>query len=411
MKMSRFAKVALAFGVVSACLFGLAACSSSGAEGGVAATVNGTEISEQKITDQIELLRSQSGLDDEDQWGQFLAQQDETPSSIRDEIIDTLVEQELIVQGAKDLGLTVEDSEVDGYVDQMKSNYDDDEAWNNALEEVGFTEESYRKAIEDSLYEQKVNDYFKENAEVTDEDYITSAQTYASQYDGAKRSSHILFKVEDTSDEAAMAEATSRAEAVLAQINSGADFAEIAKENSEDTSAEDGGDVGWDALNSFVTEYTDALDALELDQVSGLVTSDYGIHIIKCTDVFNAPEEITSLDQIPEAFQDNIKEMATSVKANEDYEAWLQELKDNADIVKNDMPAGLSYDVDMSKYTDESDDEGDSSDDEADADEDADSDETITIDADDLDENGEIELTGDDEADADEDAEGEGNAQ
>lgn len=49
--------------------------------------------------------------------------------------------------------------------------------------------------------------------------------------------------------------------------------------------------MGWDKTSSFVQEYTDALSGLEKDQVSGLVTSSYGIHIIKCTDVYNAPKE------------------------------------------------------------------------------------------------------------------------
>ena len=350
---SSFTKVALAFGVVAACMFGLAACANNGGSGGVAATVNGTEIKEQKVTDQIENIRKQSGLDDKDQWGQFLVQNDMTPSSVRDQIIDTFVEQELIKQGASELGISVEDSELDEYVDKMKANYDDDEKWKSALEQAGFTEDDYREMIKESLLEQKVGDHFEDDANLTDEDYVTSANTYASSYDGAKRSSHILFKVDDTSDEAAMSEAKAQAEQVLAQINAGADFAELAKQYSGDTgSAENGGDVGWDQLNSFVTEYTDALDGLELNQVSGLVESDYGIHIIKCTEVFTAPEEVTSLDQIPEAFQDNIKEMAASVKANTAYEEWLQGLKDNADIQKNDMPSGLPYDIDLTPYQD-----------------------------------------------------------
>ena len=349
---SRFAKTVLVVGVVAACLFALAACSNDGNSGTAAATVNGTEIAEQKITDQIEKIREQSGLEDEDQWGQFLVQNDMTPSSVRDQIVDTLVEQELVKQGAAELNISVEDSEIDDYVNKMKENYSDDAAWNSALEQAGFTESEYRDTIKESLLEQKVGDHFEEDAELTDEDYVTSAQTYASSYDGSKRSSHILFKVDDTSDENAMAEAKLQAENVLAQIKAGTlDFADAAKQYSGDEgSAQNGGDVGWDTLNSFVTEYTEALDGLELDQVSDPVQSEYGIHIIKCTEVFNAPEEITSLDQIPEAFQENIKEMAASVKANSAYEDWLNGLKEKANIVKNDMPSGLPYDIDLTKY-------------------------------------------------------------
>ncbi|MBQ9002621.1 MAG: SurA N-terminal domain-containing protein, partial [Eggerthellaceae bacterium] len=215
MKKTRFVTAALVACVVVACMFGLAACSNSSgdsASGGTAATVNGTAIPEQKVTDQVEQIREQSGLTEEDQWGQFLVENDMTPSSVRQQIIDTLTEQEVIMQGAAELGITVEDSEVDEYINNMKGNYDSDEAWTKALEQAGFTEDSYRETIKESLYEQKVGEYYEGKAEVTDEDIVTSAQTYASYYDGSKRSSHILFGVDDTSDEAAMDEAKKQAE-------------------------------------------------------------------------------------------------------------------------------------------------------------------------------------------------------
>lgn len=355
MKMSRFVRATVAFGATVACVVALAACTNSSSTSQVAATVDGEEIAEQTVTDQIQTIRGQSGLSEEEEWGTFLAQNSMTPSSVREQIIDSMVHEKLMVKGAADLGITVEDSEVNEYVDQMKANYSDDAAWSSALEQAGFTEDSYREVIKQSLYEQKVNEYFQDNAEMSDEDYVESARQYATYYDGAKRSSHILFKVDDPNDEAAMAEAEAKAEELLARINSGEiDFADAATQYSEDTgSAAQGGDVGWDLLSSFVTEYTDALDTLELNQVSGPVKSQFGVHIIKVTDVYTAPEDtstITSLDQIPAEFQDTIKNMAASVGANNKYQEWLEGLEENASIEIKDMPSGLPYDVDMSKY-------------------------------------------------------------
>ena len=138
---------------------------------------------------------------------------------------------------------------------------------------------------------------------------------------------------------------------MLDKLNAGElDFAEAAKEYSKDGSASDGGDVGWDKTSSFVEEYQTALDGLEKDQMSGLVTSTYGIHIIKCTDVFTAPEEVTSLDQIPSDWVDSIKSSLKSQKQNEAYQQWLEEYKESSDVVINPMPEGLPYAVDMSKY-------------------------------------------------------------
>ena len=119
--------------------------------------------------------------------------------------------------------------------------------------------------------------------------------------------------------------------------------------------------MGWDKTSSFVKEYTDALSGLEKDQVSGLVTSSYGIHIIKCTDVFNAPKvvgedgtetvELTSTDQIPVEFLDSVKESLKQQNQSTAVQEWFNEYKENADIQINPMPEGLPYAVDMSKYT------------------------------------------------------------
>lgn len=350
-KLPKFLATAAIAAITATSAFGLVACQGGQASGGTAATVNGTAIPEAQVTDTIQTVRTQSGLEDTDAWGQFLASNSMTPESVREQIIDSLADQELVKQGAAELGVTVESSEIDTYVESMKANFNDDEAWKKALEEAGFTEDSYRESIQSSLLQQHVGTHFEENAKVADDDYLESAKTYVSYYDGAKRSSHILFKVEDTTDEAAMQAAREKAQDVLNQINSGSlDFAEAAAQYSDDSSKDNGGDVGWDRATTFVTAYQEALNGLEVDQVSGLVESEYGIHIIKCTEVYNAPEEVTSLDQIPADFQETIKSMASSVRANSDYTAWLEDLRAKADIVINPMPKDVPYNVDMSKY-------------------------------------------------------------
>ena len=356
MRVSKILKTACVATLAIGCVCAIAGCSGNNSESsssGVAATVNGTEISEEKITNYIESIRSQMSLDDEDSWGEWLAEYSYTPESVREQIIDSYVEQELIRQGAAEKGITVDSSTIDEYVNSMKSNYDDDEAWQEALTSAGMTEDEYRQNIELSLLYTDLYATFASDEEPAEEDLLTYAQSYATSYDGAKRSSHILFSSDD--------EAT--AQEVLDKINSGElDFAAAAEEYSTDTSsASEGGDVGWDKLTSFVDEYQEALDGLEKDQVSGLVTSSYGIHIIKCTDVFTAPEEVTSTDQIPEEFLEQIKSSIQSSNQSTAYQEWLDEYKENSDIVINDMPEGLSYYVDMSKYETEDEESTDTS--------------------------------------------------
>jgi peptidyl-prolyl cis-trans isomerase D len=90
--------------------------------------------------------------------------------------------------------------------------------------------------------------------------------------------SHILFKTGPDKDEAMV---RAKAEAVLAEAKAGADFAELARKHSEDTSADNGGDLGVFGRGQMVPEFEAAAYALQEGEVSDLVQSTYGFHIIK----------------------------------------------------------------------------------------------------------------------------------
>ena len=349
MKTANLVKAVCVAGLAATCVLGLAACATSedkpaaeGYTGGVAATVNGTEIPEDTITAQIQMIRAQMSVDTEDAWGAWLAENGYTPETVREQIISGYVDQELVRQGAAQKGVTVEDDDIEAVLNATKAQYDSEEAWEQALKQSGTTEDDYRHNLEQQILVRNLYATFATNEEPSEEDVLTYAKMYVSSFDNAKRSSHILFSAED--------EAT--AQSVLDQINAGTlDFVEAVQEYSTDSAAkEKDGDVGWDKLSSFDAAYQEALDGLEKDQVSGLVTSSFGIHIIKCTDVYKAPEELTSTDQIPTEFVEQLKSMVSQNNQSQAYQAWLDGLKEAAEIVVNDMPEGLPYDVDMTKY-------------------------------------------------------------
>ena len=306
------------------------------------ATVNGTEIPEDDVTLEVQAIRERMGLTDEQAWGEWMAQNGFTPETVREQVIDGLVNEELIRQITKEQEITVDAAEIDGYVDSMRSRYESDEQWQDALEQAGLTEEEYRENIELSLLSNRLMETVATDDEPAAEDMLTYAQMFASSYNGAKRSSHILF---DSGDEAT-------AQEVLEKINAGQlDFAEAAKQYSKDTgSAANGGDVGWDKLTTFVDEYQTALNDLDNGAVSGLVPSQFGIHIIKCTDVFTAPSEVTSTDQLPEEFVTSIRTMLSQSQSSQGYTTWLTEQREAADVVVNPMPEGLPYYVDMTQF-------------------------------------------------------------
>lgn len=343
-------------GVSAACCIALVGCGGTnyGYTGGVAATVNGAEIQEDTITKYIQDFRTSSDLTSDDDWGNWMKENSFDPATVRDQVIDYYVENELKKQACDEKGITVEQSQVDDEINNMKANYDSDDAWKQALSSAGLTEDQYRESVEAGLLDKALEDAVAGDAATADDSKVLDIlNTYYTMFNGAKKSSHILFASGDTE----------KAQEVLDQINAGTlDFAEAAKQYSTDTaSAADGGNVGWDAINSFVTDYTDALDGLSVGQVSGLVTSDYGIHIIKCTDEFTCDGKATSLSAYPQEFVDYISNIVKDQSKSTAYSNWFNDYKAQADIQNNDMPENVPYNLDMTKY-DNSDSSSDNSD-------------------------------------------------
>ena len=138
------------------------------------------------------------------------------------------------------------------------------------------------------------------------------------------------------------------------------DFATAAQQYSTDTgSARNGGDVGWNTINNYVDAYNQALDSIEEGQIT-LTASDYGIHVILCTDVLNIEGNPTSLSAYPSEIVDYMRKIYGSQKKAEDFQEWLNHYKEESEVVVNEMPANVPYNVDLSKY------EGDNSDENSD---------------------------------------------
>lgn len=102
-----------------------------------------------------------------------------------------------------------------------------------------------------------------------------------------RHASHILVKVDKDAPATERAKAKAKAESLLEQARRNpADFAELAKKNSDDAgSAANGGDLGWFGRGSMVKPFEDAVFGLKPGELSGLVQSDFGYHIIKLTGV------------------------------------------------------------------------------------------------------------------------------
>ena len=149
------------------------------------------------------------------------------------------------------------------------------------------------------------------------------------------------------------AEVKEKAQEVLDKINAGEiSFEDAVSKYSEDTGSKDNkGDVGWEKLTSFVDEYQSALSGLNKGDVSQLVESSYGYHIIKCTGYFHVDESVTSIDQVPKKIVSYIKNILKTQKESTAYSEWMCEYIEKADIQINDMPKEVPYYVSLKGVT------------------------------------------------------------
>lgn len=333
---------------------GLVGCGGGGIGGDVAATVNGQDIMEQTVTDYVADFRASSGLDTDEAWGEWMVANGYTPETVREEVIDYYINQDLYDQAATEYNVTVEQADIDEALSQTKSMFESDEAFQEALEASQMTEEDYiNDVIRPNLLQTKLAEAVAaaEDDGSGEDATLAQAQAMAEQLNGAKRSSHILLTAEgDETDE----ELAARAQELLDQINAGEiSFEDAATQYSQDSgSAASGGDVNWDKLGTgFVTEYQEALDGLNKDEiVAAPVKTEYGYHIIKCTDVFELPEGgITSTDQLPAEFLETLTYMEQS-SASQNFATWFEEYRNNAQIDIKPMPENLPYAIDLTPY-------------------------------------------------------------
>ncbi len=131
---------------------------------------------------------------------------------------------------------------------------------------------------------------------------------------------HILIK---TSELVSESEAKSRLEEIKQRIDKGSDFAEEARLHSGDGSASQGGDLGWLSPGETVPEFESAMDALKVGQVSGLVQTGFGWHLIQ---VLGRRNTDVSVEQKRLRARNAIR----TFKSDEAYQDWLRQLRDRA---------------------------------------------------------------------------------
>ena len=186
-----------------------------------------------------------------------------------------------------------------------------------------------------NVREREVRRYYKKNTE----SYVTPPQIKAR---------HILLKLPPDSPEETLTEKQQQLEKLLTQIRSGKSFEELAREHSEDGTAADGGDLGWFKPGEMVPAFETAAFALAAGEVSDIVQSPFGLHLIKVDEL---KEEITkSLDEARDEITGILAESRAQKRIDED----LDRLSGLAGESFTEEALKLSKEVQISKWFDKS---------------------------------------------------------
>ena len=201
--------------------------------------------------------------------------------------LENLIIQKVLLVKAKEDSVEVSDKQIDavldqqiqGMVKQLGSEQKVEEYFGTTIREIrrDFRDEVKERLLVQRLREQKAHEIQISRREV--ERFYNTFRDSLPQVNESVKLRHILVDIEPS--EAAMAEARKKAEALLARLKKGEDFGELARKYSEGPSAPRGGELGLMSRGDLVKEFEDVAFNLNPGEISGIVRTQFGLHIIQ----------------------------------------------------------------------------------------------------------------------------------
>lgn len=307
-------------------------CSSKSSDSEVVATVNGSNITVKQYKSTLELYKeSLEAMYGTTIWDTEVEDGVKYKDKFKEIMLDQMIDIEAVIQKAKKDGLTPSKEEVDKAFEELKKNIDADEEYKKKLKEKGIDDTYLRQQQEQDLTIQKYKENFEKNVKISDEEmkkyYDEHKKDY---YKDEVKASHILISTVDENgkelSEAKKKEAKKKAEEVLKKAKSGEEFSQLAKEYSDDTgSAANGGDLGYFTKGQMVEPFEKAAFSLKVGQISDIVESQFGYHIIKVYDKID--------EQLP---FDDVKDEIKNTLIEDKYIANIEEISKKAKVEKNE---------------------------------------------------------------------------
>ncbi|QXE92258.1 peptidylprolyl isomerase [Geomonas subterranea] len=248
-------------------------------------------------------------------------------------VLEQLTSVELLYQEATKLEIPDLDKQVTDKVSQNRSKFKTDEEFIDALKSVDMTMQDMQDFTrKDIVINNFIEQKFTAKAAATDAEakkfYEDNKDAYF-KLPEAVRASHILVGADAKATPEERKRAKEKAEALLKRVKAGEDFAAIAKAESSCPSASQGGDLGAFGRGEMVPAFEKAAFGMKTGEVSGVVESEFGYHIIKVTDRQEAGAE--KFENVKEKITDFLKKQ----KVQQEITSLVEQLKKTAKIQKD----------------------------------------------------------------------------
>ena len=265
----------------------------------VVATVNGENISQKEVNQMLNRFGNQ-------------VPKEQLPA-ITKQIIDGLITQKLITQFIRDSKIEVSQAEIEKELNKVREDIKSNpglegKTFEQVLETHGSSIDNLKSEIVISLSlekhlgkdidDKKIKAYFDENKAA---------------YDGSeRRASHVLVDTREMKTDAELAQALEKIKKIKAEVDSGKDFAEVAKQHSDCPSKDKGGDLSFfKRKGQMVEPFAAAAFALKVGQVSDPVKTPFGYHIIKVTEIKKGND--VKFDDVKQNIKQNMMEEKAQV--------------------------------------------------------------------------------------------------
>jgi peptidyl-prolyl cis-trans isomerase SurA len=209
-------------------------------------------------------------------------------AALRREVLDRLIDDELILQQATELKLSISSEQIDASIEEIKKqNSIDDEQLREALRGQGMTMAAYRADLKRQLLRYRVlNIAVGSRVNVSDEEVKAYYDRHLKDSTNVQvRASHIFVAIPEGADAATVKEKQAQAQKVLDRARAGEDFAKLARELSDDAATRsEGGDLGYFGRDMLPKAIEEMVFSMKPGEIRGPVRADRGFHIIKLVD-------------------------------------------------------------------------------------------------------------------------------